>query len=484
MAAPWGLWVTRPSLRSSGPNNSTGRRVFVVTPANRRRAVVIPAATVADVWHPVTRVAFRFCFLYFGLFCLWFAQITFAFAGVLALWLPAGAVIWQMTLTAPATGWVGRTLFGVDTTLHTDSGSGDQAAIWVSMGCLLMIALVGTAVWSVLDRRRSQYTRLFVWFTVFLRLCLGGQMLFYGFAKLIPTQMPAPPLAALLQPFGQFSPMSVLWLQVGSSHPYEMALGAVEVAAGLLLFWPRTAVLGALLSLLSMGQVFLMNMAFDVPVKILSSHLLLISLVLLAPHLRRLADVLVLQRSSGPVHTPHLFTGQRADRVATVVQVGLGIWVSIGLACVGWQSWHEYGDGRPKPPLYGIWAVSEFSVDGRVAAPLSTDPFRWSHLVFDRPGMATFQLMDGTLRDAPVQVDAEHVTMTAPLPLPDGQTAVAPDPTPFADLRFQQPAPDRLELTGQLQGRRVSITLREVDLSSFTLRNRGFHWVQEYPYFR
>ena len=273
MAAPWGLWVTRPSLRSSDPNNSTGRRVFVVTPANRRRAVVIPAATVADVWHPVTRVAFRFCFLYFGLFCLWFAQITFAFAGVLALWLPAGAVIWQMTLTAPATGWVGHTLFGVDTTLRTDSGSGDQAAIWVSMGCLLMIALVGTAVWSVLDRRRPQYTRLFAWFTVFLRLCLGGQMLFYGFAKLIPTQMPAPPLAALLQPFGQFSPMSVLWLQVGSSHPYEMALGAVEVAAGLLLFWPRTAVLGALLSLLSMGQVFLMNMAYDVPVKILSSHL-------------------------------------------------------------------------------------------------------------------------------------------------------------------------------------------------------------------
>ncbi|WNG81311.1 hypothetical protein C6A86_024535 [Mycobacterium sp. ITM-2016-00316] len=49
----------------------------------------------------MTRVAFRFCFLYFGLFCLWFAQITYAFAGILALWLPAGAVMWQMLLTAP-----------------------------------------------------------------------------------------------------------------------------------------------------------------------------------------------------------------------------------------------------------------------------------------------------------------------------------------------------------------------------------------------
>ncbi len=436
------------------------------------------------MWHPVTRVAFRFCFLYFGLFCLWFAQITYAFAGILALWMPAGAVMWQMLLTAPATDWVGRTLFGVDATLRPGSGSGDQAAIWVSMACLLLIALVGTAVWSVLDRRRTQYTRLAAWFTVFLRLCLGGQMLFYGFAKLIPTQMPAPPLAALLQPFGQFSPMSVLWLQVGSSAPYEMALGAVEVAAGLLLFWPRTAVLGALLSVLSMGQVFLMNMAFDVPVKILSSHLLLIGLVLLAPHLRRLADVVVLESRSEPVRTPQLFTGRRANRIATAVQVGLGIWVSVGLVVVGWQSWREYGDGRPRPELYGIWAVSEFSVDGKVAPPLTTDGFRWNHLVVDRPGLITYQLMDGTMRDAPAQVDGGHLTVTAPLPLPDGKTAPVPDPAPFADFRVTRPAPDRLELTGQLEGRPVNMALREVDLSSFTLRNRGFHWVQEYPYFR
>lgn len=438
------------------------------------------------MWHPVTKIAFRFSFLYFGLFCLWFAQIIYAFAGILALWLPPGAVMWQMLATAPVSGWVGRTLFGIDATLRSDSGSGDQAAIWVSIGCLLVIALVGTAVWSVLDRRRTEYTRLAVWFTVFLRLCLGGQMLFYGFAKLIPTQMPAPPLSALLQPFGQFSPMSVLWLQVGSSHPYEMALGAVEVVAGLLLFWPRTALLGALLSALSMGQVFLLNMAFDVPVKILSFHLLLISTVLVAPHLRRLVDVIVLQRHSDPAPAPELFGGQRANRIATAVQLGLGVWVTIGLAVVGWQSWHEYGDGRAKPELYGIWAVTEFSVDGRPLPPLTTDEFRWNHVVFDRPGVVTFQRMDGTLRDAPAQVDPDgrRIAMTVPLPPPDGKTAAVPEPTPFADFGYDRPAPDRLELTGELEGRPVSIALEEVDLSSFTLRNRGFHWVQEYPYFR
>lgn len=37
---------------------------------------------------------------------------------------------------------------------------------------------------SVLDRRVFACPRLLVWFTLFLRICLGGQMLFYGFAKL------------------------------------------------------------------------------------------------------------------------------------------------------------------------------------------------------------------------------------------------------------------------------------------------------------
>ena len=65
-------------------------------------------------WRFCTRVAFRFCFVYLGLFCLTFAQITFAFAGALARWLPEHAVLWQMVLLDAVTRWVGRTVFGTD----------------------------------------------------------------------------------------------------------------------------------------------------------------------------------------------------------------------------------------------------------------------------------------------------------------------------------------------------------------------------------
>ncbi len=260
----------------------------------------------------------------------------------------------------------------------------------------------------------------------------------------------------------------MLWLQVGSSHPYEIMLGAAEVLGGLLLFLPRTATLGALVSLLCMAQVFILNMSFDVPVKILSFHLLLMSLVLLAPQIRRLANVLVLERPSEPASQPQLFATHRANRTAALVQALLGIWVLIGCVQVGWQAWHEFGDGRAKPELYGIWSVNEFTVDGKPAPPLTTDENRWQHLVFDQPETVTYQRMDGDLVPAPAEVDSASINL----------------PELDATFTFVRPQPDQLRLTGRLKGQAATISLERVDLNSFTLRNRGFNWVQEYPYFR
>lgn len=431
-------------------------------------------------WRPLTRVAFRFCVVYFGLFCLLLTQIPFALLGVVGRVIGGQFALSAMSLLNPITGWVGRTLFGVDAVLHEDSGSGDQAAIWVLVFCILVVAIAATAVWTVLDRRTS-YPRLLAWFTLFLRMCLGGQMLFYGFAKLIPTQMPEPTLAQLLQPYGTLSPASVLWLQVGSSHPYEMALGAVEVIAGLLLFVPRTAVLGSVLSLASMAQVFLMNMTFDVPVKLLSLHLLLLSLVLLTPYLGQLLNVFVRQRASEPLTQPPLFTDNRRNRVAAWGQVTIGIWVALGGVYDGWATWHEYGGGSPKSELYGIWSVQAFFVDGTYVPPLATDGNRWQTIIFDKPGTATYQHMNGNLVIALAEFHDGHLLLMNTSDTSGGKIG---GKAPFADLTYSQPNVDSLMLGGTMYHAPVTIMLKRVDPNSLPLRSRGFHWVQEYPFFR
>ena len=105
-------------------------------------------------------MAFRFCFAYLGLFCLWFAQITFVFTGIAGQLLGDQAIMWQMVTLEPVTGWVGRHVLGVNSVIHQDSGSGDQAAVWVGVFCVLMVAVIITVIWSVLDRRRTEYPRL------------------------------------------------------------------------------------------------------------------------------------------------------------------------------------------------------------------------------------------------------------------------------------------------------------------------------------
>ncbi|WP_245713928.1 DoxX family protein [Nocardia vaccinii] len=438
-------------------------------------------------WNLFTRIAFRFCVLYFGLFCVLYPQLLFAFLGWFGSngWLPDDAVVWQVRVLEPVYRRVGRTVFGVDAELN-GSGSGDLALLWVLLFCVLVVAAVGTLLWSVLDRRRPGYRRPAGWFLLFVRLCVAGQMLTYGMAKFIPTQMARPGLTTLLQPYGDFSPMAVLWSQVGAAPTYEILLGTAELVGGILLFIPRTAILGAMLALVDMSLVFVMDMTFDVPVKILSGHLMLMSLILLAPHARRLLDVLVLDRPSAPSNAPYPFHARGHRRAAALIQIACIPWILVPLAHHSWKNYHESGDGRPHPPLYGIWSVTDFTRDGQLVPPLLTDENRWQRIIFDMPGVMSYQDMDGRVFDAALKLDTRthhiglaggqrHVTES------EGQTDITPKP--LAEFIFRQSGPDRLSLDGRLDGHPVTIELNRVDLNSFRLYSGGFHWVQDKPAF-
>lgn len=444
-------------------------KVVDTEPAGRE-----PATPVRWPW--AARIGFRFGVIYSVLFCVMIGQIAFVFVGVLYEVIPDDMPTWPLRQAAPVLEWVGRTVFGIEAVFQEYSGSGDQAAIWVMLFCLAVLSAGAALVWSVLDRRRLAYPRLGAWFLTVLRLCLAGQMLFYGIAKAIPTQMPPPSLSALIQPYGQLSPMSVLWLQVGSSPAYEILLGIAELIGGLLLLVPRTATLGAMLSLVSMAQVFVLNMTFDVPVKILSFHLLVFSLVLLAPQARRFADFFLLARRAEPAVQPPLFTGRRANRYAGIAQAVIGVWLVAGAVQIGWSSWDEFGGGAPKPPLYGLWAVTEFRVDGQPVAPLLTEEKRWQRVVIETPGVVTLQGMDGGLVTAPAVVD--ETTRTLTLAAAPGAGSAG---TPQGTFTYERTDTGRLYLEGELDGRPTVVDLRWVDPASFPLNGPGFHWIQDFP---
>jgi hypothetical protein len=366
--------------------------------------------------------------------------------------------------------------FGVTRPLVvTGSGSGDKTFDWVQAFCFLVIAAVVTAVWSLVARRCKSHIRSHNWFRVFLRFALGSTLVGYGAAKVILLQMPYHPLARLLEPFGHFSPMGVLWSSIGVSPSYEIFTGFAELSAGILLFIPSTVTLGAVVSLACAIQIFMLDMAYDVPVKLLSFHLLLMSLFLLAPDARRLLNVLILDRPADCSPLPPLGGTSRAIRIVVMIQLIFGAYL-VGMNIRGsLQDWTRYGGGAPKSPLFGIWSVAYMSVDDVERAPLITDYDRWRRIVFDRPTRVTFQRMYDTFAGFGSNIDMKTKSLTL---------TKNDDPKWAATFSLQQPAADRMILQGEMDGKKVQMRLELIPRERFLLVSRGFSWIQEYPFNR
>ncbi|HEY4679313.1 MAG TPA: DoxX family protein, partial [Candidatus Angelobacter sp.] len=204
------------------------------------------SAVPKERWGLLPRIAFRFCVAYFTLFAL-SNQILGGLFPIPKIDIPELSAHWPLR---HITFWTATHIFRIKHELvYTGSGSGDKTFDWVLAFCLLVMAALITCVWSILDRRRENYVMFHKWFRLAMRFMLASEMFLYGLDKIIPLQMPFPHLTRLLEPYGNFSPMAVLWSSVGASHSYEIFTGCAETLGGILLLTPRTATLGALVCL-------------------------------------------------------------------------------------------------------------------------------------------------------------------------------------------------------------------------------------------
>lgn len=420
-------------------------------------------------WSRAVKIAFRFCLAYLGLYCLTTQIITSLLSASQGDDIPDPATLWPLRSVVF---WTAAHIFQVEAPLSLggNSGSGDCMFGWVLAFCLLVIAVLTTGVWSLLDRRRKNYSGLHKWVRLFFRFALAGQMINYGMAKVIPLQMPYPSLTRLLEPFGAFSPMGVLWSSIGAAPAYEIFAGCAEVVGGLLLLVPRTSTFGALICLADMIQVFMLNMTYDVPVKLFAFHLILLACFLSAPDFQRLVNVLLLNRATAPSPQVELFRTVRSNRIALAAQILLGLWL-VGMNFhFYWGDWGTLGGGRPHSPFYGIWEVRQMSIDEQAHPPLLTDSGRWRRSVFDFPDRMAFQRMDDSFAYYGASIDLKDKTLTL---------TKRGDKNWTSNFIFQGPAGGQLILDGRMDNHQVHMELQLTDRNQFLLVGRGFHWIQE-----
>jgi uncharacterized membrane protein YphA (DoxX/SURF4 family) len=409
-------------------------------------------------WTPARRVAFRFSVVYLTLFVLT-TQISgslipnpwFTYRGLGRLWPVRGL-----------THWVARTFFGIDPPLDDVSG-GETLFFWIQWSWVIASALMVAVAWSLFDRRAAfaRYelprARLGAWWRLAIRLALAASMIEYGMTKVIPTQFPTPPLMALVTPVGDMTLSALLWTTIGSAPAYEIATGVVEVVAGVLLLLPRTVTLGALLGLASLTQVLLLNLTFDIGVKLVTMHLIALAVILLVPMVRLKPDTTIEVRL-------------KADTTPALLPIVLGAYLLGMQTWINWSFWQAGGGGQPKSVLYGIWNVERLSVDGQVGPPQSNDyDRRWRRVIFDQPDAVVFQRTDDSFARYGASIDRGSGTVA----LTKGNSR-----TWASRFTFDRSSGDRLSLDGEMDGHRIQAELRRVDLSAFPLLNSRFRWVR------
>jgi hypothetical protein len=419
-------------------------------------------------WNLSKKISFRFFFILLPLFIILNNNGAFTFlSGLLQL---PGLVLHHFIP------WFAKHIihYNYDFTIYTN-GSGDTSYDWVLLLCIFIVSVIGCIVWSLLDHKRKSYNAAYYWLVVLVRFYLAFTLVLYGLIKVIKLQFPDPSLTRLLQPFGDASPMGLAWTFLGFSKGYNIFMGIVEVSAILLLF-RRTVIVGAFLSLAATAHVMSMNYFFDVPVKLLSTALVVMSTFILAPHFLKLYRFFIKYENQqlGKMYRPTF--KKRWLYISAYSLKYLYITFSVGYLLYSFlEQTKTYGSAAPKPFLYGIYNVEHMTLKGKTLAPLTTDSTRWKQMIISYAGYARVKKMNDSTVNFSTVFDKKKKELVL-----NGQNK---DSTQYI-LNYDIIGNDKLVISGLKGKDSITVSFKKKDLKDFRLINRGFHWVNEYPYNR
>ena len=443
-------------------------------------------------WSPATRLGFRVAFLYFFCFIFFDSNGTlFQAFPVVGGWIQ-DKLNWPFNHLSEFTGQHLFHLTGIAAHWHP-SESGDTTMNWIQNALLFTFALAGGIVWTFIahlrNNRRTEYSTLNAWLRFLLRLTCGMFMVIYGLVKVFPFQMPPPSIAILNESAGNMAPMTFLWNLIGLNPVYEIICGSAEVLGGILLFYRRTSLAGALFSTFVVTNVVLYNFCYDVPVKLFAVNLLLGCIFLALPDALSLYRFFWGHKPAAPTATWVPPASRRAGRIAILVTeivfAAAFLVVQPIFIAIGWH--HLQVALRTPSPLVGAWHLdATHPVSGAFIDPeglpitdlyvapssraytRSTDGELWLSGVDLNPKEHTVR-MSCYFISAPTNYawqlsDPNHLILTSVPPDPPKPDPKHKPSTPFT--------PAVLTLT------------RTPTPAHYPLLERGFHFISEWRYER
>ena len=407
---------------------------------------------------PLRRLAERFGLVAFGLYHLpLFLNNYPSIGGGSGGFTEGLAVSWGHIFTRPGI-WLARRMFHM-TGPMTGAAAGDNGDVGEEFARLILgtaIAAVAAIVWTIADRRRPGASWVEGGLRVMLRYSNALGLVSYAVAKLLPQQFPPLTPIGYETRVGELTPMGLLWTFMRYSRPYSLFGGIMESVAIVLLCFRRTATLGALTTMAVMTNVALMNLAYDVQVKLYAVMLVASAAVLALYDAPRLLRVFVTNKDVPPARQPTLFEGRLPESLRWGIKI-----VLVGSVVV--SSVSEFKTLMAPTPamaaVSGAWGVTSFSLDRPHA-------HAWRRIIVDQ-GRLVVRLDDDSLMYCRL-TDTAHA---AALQFICGRDRAG-------RLTWTQAATD-WRLDGTFDGGTLNATARKLDDRDYPLMRGGFHVIYD-----
>jgi uncharacterized membrane protein YphA (DoxX/SURF4 family) len=413
--------------------------------------------TMTPYWPPFSRFVFRWGLITMGLLLISF-PFTYNWLSYPPQWLLNGCTT--------CTRWTAIHLLGLPATtpIHLFS---DTLGLYVHLFNIVLVATMVAIVWSSISRQKA-YPQLYYTLQVMMRYYLALQLLVYGIGKVFNTQFYLPEPNTIYTPLADIPRDLLYWTTMSLSRPYTIAMGIAELLAALLLWFRRTTLAGAVLSVGILINVVLINLGYDISVKLHSGLLVLLACLLLLPYRRRLWQLFTRQAMDITSLWSPSWRQRSQWRYWILKTAVIGLCLTEGL--LPYIRSGEYNDDTiARPPLHGAYEVVDFIRNGDTIPPLTTDRYRWKRFFVHRQYYGIIQGMQDGMTDFELAYDTVHRALVL--------TRKA-DSTRLV-LQYQPISDSSIQFRTMLQQDSIVMNCIRLNWQKTRLLEKRFEWIAE-----
>lgn len=327
----------------------------------------------------------------------------------------------------------------------------DSTGLYLHLITLLVSSILVSVVWCLKSKRIhptiETYYRLFISF--FLALVLFK----YGWDKVFKHQFYFPEPNTLFTPLNQLSKDILFWSSMGTSYVYSVFSGLIELIPAILLLFRKTRLLGGLIAFAVLLNVVMLNFGFDISVKVFSLFLLLLSIIVISPDVKRLIQLF--NNKNVDVKTVEtLFTTKKSLLKYALLKslvIGLILFESIG-PYVKVENFND--DNFPRPYLFGAYTVIE------------SNEMQIKNVFFHRNHYFIIQYVTDKFESFELNITGDKKNMSIWNEL---------DPGSYDQLSIDKVG-DTLWLEGKLKGKHILLKSLKHDLKSKPISKDSFYW--------